>query len=354
MNFESKNLNETCPFGERSTKHFSISAEAPNIKESKAANKEINRVLLNFVQDLTSTSRDWQPISLPEYDNFAGIANVKYPHVPSSIKDVIPLLNERAADSILDTLESYDNPVIRTLLRLHDTVLKESQSDLVASREVMKLVSRRFNGSIESPNLTVEEVFSSAAEALESNDSIVKQEMSVDADDSEGYIVSSEVKDALVLYQSLQERLESKDQVRDVNLFFEKRPDVLEAVLGIQYELCQRIGEYIASHPEVSGSSISFSEVAHIDENNIVSPSPRFLKIVAHNWGRYFQDKPDSSVEELLLDAVTRALEDEIYLQYLFIFRTEDELIKLHGVIPKVCPARVSVGRMIKHFVDNR
>jgi hypothetical protein len=354
MNFESKNLNQTCPFGDRSTKHSSIAGEAPNIRESNIANKEISRILSNFVQDLQRTSRDWKPVSIDEYNQFSKLANVEHPHVPSDIAEVVPVPESRGADSILHELSEYDNSLVKGLLHLHEVAINQFQSDLVASREVMRIISKNFDNIFSSTEHTVESVFDELANNMKNDSPNRLQETLIDVDSSLGFPVSVEIRDSLVLYQSLQERFESNEQIESVNDFFNHRPDVVEAILGIQNDLCQKINLFIEKNPGMENSTVAFSEVAFVSENdNSVSPSPRFLKIITHNWGSYFIDKPDAPVEQLLSTAITRALEDEIYRQYIFVFRSGNESLKLHGIAPKVCPARTSIGHMIKHYIED-
>jgi len=354
MNFESKNLNKTCPFGERSTKHSSLAGEAPNIRESNIANKEINKILSNFVQALQMTSKNWVPVQVDEYNQFSKIANIEHPHVPSSITEVVPVSESRGADSIIESLSEYDNPLMKGLLSLHEAAINQYQSDLVASREVMRILSKNFDNIFSSSEETVKGLFDELANTLENNSPNRLQESLTDVDNSPGFQISVDVRDSLVLYQSLQERFESKEQIEAVNDFFIHRPDVIEAILGIQSKLCQEINGFIYLNPGMENSSVAFSEIALVSEKDCsVSPSPRFLKIITHNWGSYFLDKPDSTVEQLLSAAITRALEDEIYRQYIFVFRSSNEALKLHGITPKVCPARTHIGHMIKHYIED-
>jgi hypothetical protein len=129
--------------------------------------------------------------------------------------------------------------------------------------------------------------------------------------------------------------------------------DVLEAVLGIQLELCKQISDHINKVPGAAELKVAFAEVALVNnETGEVTPSPRLLKIIAHNWGRYFIETPDGSASEILSQAIPKAIEDEIYMQYIFVFRTQEGKMRLHGIVPKLCPARSLVGRMIAHYLS--
>ena len=304
------------------------------------------------MNDLKSTPNDWAPVTIDDYNQFSKLANVEHPYVPSDVTEVVPMHESRGADSILMELKEYEDPLIKGILHLHEVAVGQHQTDLVASRETMRTLAKNFDSVFQSYEQTHNDIFSDLADSLDTNNPNNLQESVTNVDDSPGVVISDDIHHALVVYQSLQERLESKDQIERVNTFFENRPDVIEAILGIQRDLCLKIDEFIKANPDMEDSTVAFSEIAFIDENDkSVSPNPRFLKIITHNWGSYFVDKPEGTVEQLLSMAITRALEDQIYRQYIFVFRSDEEKLKLHGITPKVCPARVSIGHMIKHYI---
>lgn len=349
-----RKLNSHLPFGDRSTKHFSNAGEAPNIHESNLANLAINRTLSSFVRFLETKNDSWSPASLDEYNENAPLANDAHPHMPRGIIDIIPIPESKGADSIIDGLNERQDPLVREILALHSLYRKQGTTNLAAARETMQILAENFDHVFSDGDTPGVARIRDLERLVVEGGTIERAEQVTGPDTSSGFPITYERRDALVLYQSLQERFESKKQLEDVNAFFEKRTDILEAVLGIQKELCKEIGEY-AKSSAVPELNVAFSEIAIINEQSgEVMLSPRLLKIVAHNWGRYFTAQPNGTISEILSSAITRALEEEIYMQQIFVFRELEDGLGLYGITPKLCPARTLIGRMIGHYLKDK
>lgn len=219
-------------------------------------------------------------------------------------------------------------------MQLHDEVFKEECSHMKTSRRVMAFLkdnyARIFGDDLLAEILTLEEYSS-----------------------EDGLLIPDDLWHAAVSYQDLQERVDSVEEVKRFNEFIVLRQDILSSILGIQARLCEMIELFLNENPEFKGGRIAFSEVALWDDGtDEMTPSSRFLKILVHNWGMYFLERPNSSFDVMLRHAVCRALEDEIYKQDIFIFRRFEDKIRLHGVVSKVCPARLAVGKMILHYLS--
>ena len=347
-----ENLNNSCPFGERSTKNFSAEEKTPNIHEANLANKVINQSLGNFVDYLESSPKKFTPLPISTYNIWArDDANVQ-DHYPKDLTEILPIARDRNAETIIKSLYEINDPFVESLLRLHDAYFKKDASHVRASREVMHLLQKNFSFIFKSPVQLRSSLVDSLSQNIIEDKSAVMPGSRHDPDVDVGVPVDSDLKNALIKYQSLQERFENENEIVLANDLFAQRPDVIETILGIQSEICKRIEERKLVMPEMNNYSIAFSEIANFNyQDEKVYPSPRFLKILVHNWGKYFSAVPNETVNKIIYTAVTSALADEIYRQNIFIFRNINGNLTLDGVTPKVCPARTLVGRMVNHYL---
>jgi hypothetical protein len=137
-----------------------------------------------------------------------------------------------------------------------------------------------------------------------------------------------------------------------MNALIRTRQDLVRGILGIQVELCREILAFLSKNPELQDGTLAFSEIALWNEaTGDMTPSTRLLKLILHNWSMYFLEKPRAPLNELLRNAAKKALDEGIYNQSIFVFRTDGGEVKLYGVTPKVCPARLAVGQMILHYL---
>lgn len=329
-----EDLNETCPFGDRSTNYLSKQGRAPHLRDAQIANKLISSTLGLFVKFLDQNPKAYSTISIERYDEWGEKSSRISKTAPQSIENVVPIRLARSAEIAIDEIRSSNFKAIRIIIQLHDEVFKEECSHMKASRRVMAFLKdnyiRIFGDDLLAEIITIEEC------SL-----------------GEGLLIPDDLWHAAVSYQDLQERVDSVEEVKRFNEFIASRKDILSNILGIQVRLCEMIELFLNENPNFKGGRIAFSEVALWDERTgEMTPSSRFLKILIHNWGMYFLERPNSSCDVMLRHAVCRALEDEIYKQDIFIFRRFEDKIRLHGVVSKVCPARLAVGKMILHYLS--
>ena len=195
--------------------------------------------------------------------------------------------------------------------------------------------------------------FSNLVSDIEDGKDLLVSTNVLNAKYSDGVAVDGDIASILVLYQSLQERFESNDEICRINESIEKRPELIPTILRVQQEICYVLNKYIDEDRTRLRDIIAFGEIAlYDDKKEVCIPSSRFLKIIIHNWGRYFSElNPNDSVRDVVKHALTRALEDELYFQRICIFRNNNDVIKLYGIVPKVCPARTVVGRLVSQYL---
>jgi len=327
-------LNETCPFGHRSTNYLSKQGMAPNLKDAQMANKLISSTLEAFVKFLDQQAKTHSPAPTGIYEEWGGKCVQISETVPRSLMAVVPIRLARSAEVAIDELRASEFQSIQTILRLHDEVLADERSHMKAAQRVMSLLKRScFSVFCNDPVLDI-----LAFEQGSQEDSL---------------LIPDALWHAAVAYQDLQERVDSVEEVRRLNSLVKLRPEILEGILGIQVRLCEMLELFLQENPDFKGGRIAFSEVALWNEElGEMIPSTRLLKILIHNWGRYFLERPNSSLNAMLRHAVCRALEDEIYRQDIFIFRRGEDGMRLFGVASKVCPARTAVGKMMLHYLS--
>lgn len=331
---EIQDLNQTCPFGHRSTNYFSKEGQAPDLKEAQVANRIINSVLGAFVRFLDTLPKERSPASVELYEEW-GRKSVRVSEtVPSSLASVFPVRLTRSAEVVIGEIRAANSPVMQTIMRLHDEILKEEESHMKTARRVMSLIKDNYIRIFcDDPFVEI----------------LTLQQPSA----QEGVAISDELWHLAVSYQDLQERCDSIEEVRSINALVHSRPEMLAELLGIQLKLFRAIELFLETNPQYRGANISFSEVALWDEaTGEMIPSTRFLKIILHNWGVYFLEKPNASLDVMLRHGIYRALEDEIYQQNIFIFRRPQDVMRLYGVVSKVCPARLAVGKMVMHYLS--
>jgi hypothetical protein len=287
-----------------------------------------------FVKFLDNHPKAYSPISIERYAEWGEKSSQISKTTPQSIVNIVPVRLTRSAEIAIDEIRASKFKAMRTIMQLHDEVFKEECSHIKASRRVMAFLkdnyARIFGDDMLAEILTLEEYVS-----------------------EDGLFIPDDLWHTAVSYQDLQERVDSVEDVKRFNEFIAARQDILSNILGIQVRLCETIELFLNENPDFKGGRIAFSEVALWNERTgEMTPSSRFLKILIHNWGIYFLERPNSSCDVMLRHAVCRALEDEIYKQDIFIFRRFEDKIRLHGVVLKVCPARLAVGKMILHYLS--
>ena len=318
-------LNKQCPFGHRSTNYLSKLGEAPNLQDAHSANTLIKRILHEFVSFLEQTDTTWSPASPEIYDRWGAKSVVISSTVPRRLSDIFPISFTRSFEDVLDRIASFDIRVMRIIMQSHSEFYGQTGSHAESARQVMTLLKDRL------------EVF---RESISSKNPI-----------EEGIPISDEMWQCAVAYQDLQEKASSRSEIGAVNQFILSRPDFIPSMLGIQLQLCDMAKLFFQRNPHLQSGSIAFSEVLlWNNETGETTPSTRLLKLLIHNWGRYFLEKPTLSLGPLMRHAVLRALENEIYHQNIFIFRRSGSQVHLYGVTPKVCPARQVVGQMVLHY----
>lgn len=62
-----EDLNEMCPFGDRSTNYLSKQGRAPNLRDAQIANKLISSMLGLFVKFLDQHSKVYSPVPIERY-----------------------------------------------------------------------------------------------------------------------------------------------------------------------------------------------------------------------------------------------------------------------------------------------
>jgi hypothetical protein len=316
-------LNHVCPFGHRSTKHYSKNAEAPDVRDSKLANILIKGILDEFLGELTSEVSPWSPGCLDVFNILAATSKSLLPHSPSGLSDIFPIPSSRSASWLLKELASGPLPSpLPNILRLHQQRREAGKTDVESAKDVMLILKEILNPLVSTG----------------------------------GILVSSETQRLLTAYQNLQERFESPEEIAKVNNFITKRTDVLEAILGIQIALCEKIKSFLSARPDLRGASLAFSEIAMVNDDSSITavPNSRFLKIVLHNIGKYFLEVSGQSPAHILNHAFRRALENNIYVQSNFLFRRYGDKTLCHGVIVKACPARLSIGRIFEHYLGEK
>lgn len=329
-----KDLNDNCAFGHRSTNYLSKRGEAPNIRDTHLANKTINSILGSFVQFLDRLSAERTAIPIEAYDEWGQKSSRLNEMSPVSFANIFPMRLNRSAEIMVDDIRASKSNPLLAIMKLHDEVFKEEGTHMKAARRVMALLKDNCDRVFCDDPLF--EILSSQTYSQE-----------------DGIPVSDEVWRLSVLYQDLQERCDSVDKIRSFNALINSRPEIVPDLLGMQMHLCDAINLFLVENPEFAGSSIAFHEIALWDTDvNKVIPSTRFLKIILHNWGIYFLEKPHSSIDVMLRHAIYRALEDELYHQNIFIFRRVDGVMRLYGTAFKVCPAKLAVGKMMLHFLS--
>lgn len=342
------NLNNTCPFDRKSTKHYSTAGNAPDLREARIANKTINTIVGEFVGNLEKTDKQFSEIDIQEYDIFAKEGVALHNHVPGSLSEIFPIPENRNSEYILQQLEGNQDRFAKILLKLHYESFLKTKSHLLASREVMQILRNNFEsiflGTLEASLLRLEN-FKLADDNSKSN------MHESDSENFQGIIITPETKDFFVQYQNMQERFESPQEVQRANKILSDRPEIIRSILGIQKKICEFLKLEVEKNPQLKESSIAFGEIALFDNTTDLIPSSRFLKIILHNWGKYFGEDPTMSVSAILKLAINSALKEEIYFQNIAIFKTENNHLILKGITPKVCPARTLIGRMINHYL---
>lgn len=324
-------LNATCPFGHRSTNYFSREGRAPDLNEANQANRAINAVLKQFVEHLQTSSASWAPVQSDVYDAWGEKSVLVSENVPRYLSKVIPIRPARCSEVILAEIEGFNSPAMNIVIQLHDMAFADKGSHMQAARKVMGHLKENYLGIFRNGLHVKSTVLDPVADGLP---------------------ISDEMKQVLIAYQDLQERCDTVDEVRRMNALIRVRQDLVRGILGIQVELCREILAFLSKNPELQDSTLAFSEIALWNEaTGEMTPSTRLLKLILHNWGKYFLEKPRAPLNELLRNAAKKALDEGIYNQSIFVFRTHEEEVRLYGVAPKVCPARLAVGEMVLHYL---
>ncbi len=139
-----EDLNETCPFGHRSTSYFSKLGLAPNLKDAQIANRLINGILMSFVKFLDRHSKIHSPVPIGIYEEWG---RKNYPlseTAPQSLADVIPIRLARSAEIIVDEIRASNFKVMRTITQFHDEIFKEEGSHMRTARRVMALLKDNY------------------------------------------------------------------------------------------------------------------------------------------------------------------------------------------------------------------
>jgi len=347
-----ENLNGGCPFGFLSTKHYSAEAHAPSIKEAKIANTIIRKILDEFVESLKAYGSQWQRVPIESFDVIARNSSTIHSNTPASIKAIYPISKTRSAEHILSQLQTSDEPLVHSILKMHYIV----HQNMCSHRKSALRILEELRSSLENqPSLCDHHKFVETLvldiQAFEAESLIEKQ--GKNADESLGTIVSETLQDELTAYQNIQEKFESSEQINAVNEFLERRLDLIEDILGIQQALCLCVQDLVKKNPEMLKYTRAFSEIVLFPVDGAFNffPSSRFLKVILHNWGGYFLEAKNKSNAEILRHSIHRALQDGVYLQNIFIFRKNDDNIRLHGIKPIICPAREAVGKMVSHYI---
>jgi len=337
-----KSLNTSCPFGNRSTRHFSNLGKAPDLIESKEANLQIMRVLNRLAEEVKKRNPDWAPIPISEYDKIAKVSNRISKHSPSSLKDVFPVRENRTVDYVFETKIKPHNTILSNALSsaFFDETNKQDTKKSTA-RYVLGLLQKRFTDFVKSGGKELD-----LSKPPISNEAI-KQ--------GEGIVISDEDFELLKSFQDEEERFESVENVRKFNTF-PSITKISEIILGIQLSICRTLEEL---RQEDSGwfedNSIAFEEIAILDENNKIVPSSRLLKLIIHNIGEYvIKSTSNIPPETTLFNALQEALKNDVFHQKISIFQKTENGIRFDGVVDKKCPARSALSKIIINQLINR
>lgn len=103
---KAEDLNETCPFGDRSTNYLSKQGRAPNLREAQLANKLISNMLGLFVKFLDQHSKTYSPVFIKRYDEWGEKSSQISKTAPKSIASVIPIRLARSAEIAIDEIRA--------------------------------------------------------------------------------------------------------------------------------------------------------------------------------------------------------------------------------------------------------
>lgn len=340
-------LGPACPFGAHSTtKHMSGLLDCPDLASARAANRAIGRTLQAFCAFLQTDRQSWAGMPAMCVDLVGPVAHFLAPHAPLGLADILPMSHERSCESLLGQLERLVSPVTDCLLLAHAAKRAEGLSNRDASKYVMSQIAREWRYAGLRTGGSCEQALRLILDATTEPHVLAPTELAPVR--PQPLPVREDTVRALLLYQGLQERPESPEQVARINAFFDRRPDVIAAILGIQRSICNSLGDWMRRAPDGQNLARAFTEIAFvIPEWHVVIPSSRFLKVVAHNLGEFFALRPDAPVAACLKDALKQAKASQIYAQHVFVFKRNQVGILCGGTEIVPCPASSFVSRVI-------
>lgn len=292
-----KTLNQSCPFGDHTTRFYSNLGEAPDILESKEANLHIMKILNRLADEVKKRNPTWSPVAVSEYEKIANTSHRVLEHSPASLDEIFPVSEERAFDFIFKNKIESSNSILGNALRTA-FLDKENQQENKKSttRYILGLLQKKFPDFVKTEGKELD------LKKHVLNNKLVAQ--------GEGIVITNEDFEFLKEFQNLQERFENVEDIKELNSL-KNIKQIMEILLGIQLSICRVLEELRQEDP------------------------------------KWFE-------EHSIINALQEALKYNVFHQKICLFKKTNEGIRFDGVVDKVCPARNALSQIIMNQLTNR
>lgn len=335
-------LDTECPFGHASTKHLlNEGSKVDFLDNAEASNKQRARILGNFASFLQGSEKPFRRGVSPSFQEIALRSVILNHRAPKNLAEIIPLHDDRTHQHVWNNLLADGTAVSKFLSYEHTEAMKDTGHHSLAAKSVL----RRLNDEL------FEEFKYCTNQGLD--------HYVLPPNDRGGHQLSCCLAltgvDARVLkhYQLFQERWLDRRSLQRLNAILEDSANLVQLVLDVQMHICTELLNFLQEYPQFTTSRVTFGEIAlwDPDEERFV-PSSRLLKAIVHNVGPWLLDSDRSRPKEALLSSISAARDFGAFDQFVSHLSYQSDQWRWHGTMRKICPARISLSRIIESTLN--